>query len=176
MNIDLTQESISIAQTQAELDQRKEAIAAEQRKRLAAEHKVIVGEARVAKDEFEKLAAEADELQRQTFRTRNACENAERSLANHRASEPKASSYPTDEEMAIWRRELKRREAAVTRANESDGVAVRALLTARMARNISDERLQRLADREADMREKLAPPGPRPFLTSKVSANGFAII
>ncbi len=144
MNIDIDTEARAIEEQQAALDMRKQAVAAEQRKRLAAEHKVIVGGARAAKDEFERLTAEADELQRQTFRTRGAWETAERSLANHRASAPKATDYPTETEMEKWRRELNRREAAVKRALEADAVPARALLVARMLLHRSEGRITRI--------------------------------
>lgn len=176
MNIDVTKEARAIDEQQASLDLRKQALEAERRRLLEAEHKALRAECKLAQSEHKRLTDEAQQLQEQAFRTRSKVDYAQREVANWLASRPRPHTYPTDEELASWQRELRRREAAVKKAIELDAVPVQALLVARMARDAACEKFQRLEEQEADLRAKLDPPGPRPWATTRVDSSGRAII
>ena len=175
--LSLSEEERSILEAQAELDKRKAALEAEQqrikrsvdehfaeiarvnaeqkRELLREQHRAIVPQCRAAREEYEGLIGEAEQLQREHFQKSGARENAERQLLDCRRSKPAPESYPTDEELQAWSDKVKRREEAFSRANKAEGDVWRELEPARRARNAAREKYQRLADKEADLRERL---------------------
>ena len=155
---DLIQEKAAIAQARAELDQREEALAAKERARLTTVHRELVAKCRVAKQEHERLAAETEQLQREAFSARGKCENAEANLANAKASRPQPENYPTEEELRQFAGRVRRCETLVFRAQAEEREIVSKLEPGRFARNAAKEKLDRLADQEADLRAKLDPP------------------
>jgi chromosome segregation ATPase len=154
----MTDLHLELARSRAQTTAIEQAIAAEEHGRIEAEHRELVPQCREAKAEMDRLRGEADDLRNRAMHLRNETQNAQRHLADQRASKPNPRSYPTEEELEAWQRELSARDAALKAARESEWAAWGAYEVKRRAWQEAKERFDNLAGREASLRSELQPP------------------
>lgn len=154
----MTDLHLELARSRAQTTAIEQAIAAEEHGRIEAEHRELVPQCREAKAEMDRLRGEADDLRNRAMHLRNETQNAQRHLADQRASKPTPRSYPTEEELEAWQRELSARDAALKAAQESEWGVWGEYEVKRGEWLSAKERFEQIAGRESSLRSQLNPP------------------
>ncbi len=145
----LASERAAIATRELDIEEREIAALAERQQTLA-------GQCRVAKDEMERLNRAVDEAQHAGWRANDQKGIAARELDAFKRSFPLATSYPTSEEIAEWKRvEAEKIEAAQT-ADRRAAEAWNLCSQLQVQRRAAVHQFIALADPESDLRHQLA--------------------
>jgi hypothetical protein len=179
-----------LASQQTDLDEQKQAIAAEARRRLEQNHQEVCLQCREAEDALKLIESQMQDAKRITVQTSGELENVRRHIDDWQGMRPgtpfvnavtgatqyHTAQYPKPAETAAWQAELNTRQEAATAAKAADSEAWRNYELARVAWHKQRDSFNALVDREERARNDLNITDNKPrILAQDVSGRGVTM-